>query len=130
MSTTVNPEIAALRDKIEEHGKELAEIQSSLNRLIKTVRASVCQAIWQSIALFISLCVTIVGGLAYQTSVLNNRFEQIEKGWEESDKRFAERSKLSEENLKPHLKPHLDQSERNRTARFGNLKQENRSRRK
>jgi len=126
MSTTVNPEIAALRDKIEEHGKELAEIQSSLNRLIKTVRASVCQAIWQSIALFISLCVTIVGGLAYQTSVLNNRFEQIEKGWEESDKRFAERSKLSEENLKPHL----EQSERNRTARFGNLKQEVRSRRK
>ena len=126
MSTTVNPEIAALRDKIEEHGKELAEIQSSLNRLIKTVRASVCQAIWQSIALFISLCVTIVGGLAYQTSVLNNRFEQIEKGWEESDKRFAERSKLSEENLKTHL----EQSERNRTARFGNLKQEIRSRRK
>jgi F0F1-type ATP synthase membrane subunit b/b' len=126
MSTTVNPEIAALRDKIEEHGKELAEIQSSLNRLIKTVRASVCQAIWQSIALFISLCVTIVGGLAYQTSVLNNRFEQIEKGREESDKRFAERSKLSEENLKTHL----EQSERNRTARFGNLKQEVRARRK
>ena len=79
MSTTVNPEIAALRDKVEEHGKELAEIQASLNRLIKTVRASVRQAIWQAIALFISLSITIASGLAYQTSVLNYRFEQIER---------------------------------------------------
>ena len=74
----------------------------------------------------ISRCMAIVVGLAYQTSVLNNRFEQIEKGWEESDKKFAERSKLSEENLKTHL----EQSERNRTARFGNLKQEVRAQRK
>jgi hypothetical protein len=126
MSTTVNPEIAALRDEVVEHGKEIAEIRASLNRLNKIVRANIRQAVWQSIALFISLCVTIVGGLAYQTSVLNNRFEQIEKGWEESDKKFAERSKLSEENLKIHL----EQSERTGTARFGNLKQGVRPRRK
>jgi hypothetical protein len=126
MSTTLNPEIAALRDKVEEHGKELAEIRASLNRLSKIVRANIRQAVWQSIALFISLCVTIVGGLVYQTSVLNSRFKQIEKGWEESDKKFAERGRLSEENLKTHL----EQSERNRTARFGNLKQQVRAQRK
>ncbi|MEK6300031.1 MAG: hypothetical protein AABO41_04865 [Acidobacteriota bacterium] len=126
MSTTVNPEIAALRDKVEEHGKEIAEIRANLNRLSKIVRANIRQAVWQSIALFISLCMAIVGGLAYQTSVLNNRFEQIEKGWKESDKKFAERGKLSEENLKTHL----EQSERNRTARFGNLKQQVRAQRK
>jgi hypothetical protein len=126
MNTTSNPEIAALWNALEQIEKGIAEIRASLNRLNKIVRANIRQAVWQSIALFISLCVTIVGGLAYQTSVLNNRFEQIEKGWEESDKRFAERSKLSEENLKTYL----EQSERNRTARFGNLKQEVRARRK
>ena len=126
MSTTVNPEIAALRDKIEEHGKQLAEIQASLNRLIKTVRASVHQAIWQAIALFISLCITIASGLAYQTSVLNYRFEQIERRWKESDKKLAERSKLSEDNLKTYL----EQSERNIIARFEDLKQEVRAQRK
>lgn len=126
MSTTVNPEIAGLWKKVEQLDKEIAEVRASLNRLNKIVRANIRQTVWQSIALFMSLSVAIVGGLAYQTSVLNNRFEQIEKGWEESDKKFAERSKLSEENLKTDL----EQSERNRTARFGNLNQEVRPRRK
>jgi hypothetical protein len=126
MSATSNPEIAALWKEVEQLAKEIAEVRATLNRLIKTVRSNIRQAVWQSIALFISLCITVAGGLAYQTSVLNRRFAQMEKGWEESDKRFAERSKLSEENLKTYL----EQSERNRTARFGNLKQEVRARRK
>jgi hypothetical protein len=126
MSATSNPEIAALWKKVEQLDKEIAEVRAIHNRLIKTVRSNIRQAVWQSIALFISVCLTMAGGLAYQTSVLNNRFEQIEKGWAESDKRFAERSKLSEENLKTYL----EQSERNRTARFVNLKQEVRPRRK
>ena len=53
--------------------------------------------------LFISLCITVAGGLAYHTSVFNKRFEQMEKGWQDSDKKFAERSKLSEKNLKTYL---------------------------
>ena len=48
------------------------------------------------------------------------------KDWKESDRRFAERSKLSEENLKTYL----DQSEKNRTTPSDNLKQEARPRRK
>jgi hypothetical protein len=120
MRSTPNSEIAVLWQTVEQHEKEILEIRGCLNRLNKVVRANIRQAFWQSIALFISLCVTIVGGLAYQTSVLNNRFEQIEKRWEESDKKFAERSKLSEKNLKTYI----EQSERNRTAPFGDLKQE------
>jgi len=58
--------------------------------------------------------------------VLNERFAQMEKGWQESDRKFAERSKLSEENLKAYL----EQSEKNRITPSDNLKQEARPRRK
>jgi hypothetical protein len=126
MNAMANPEIAALLKAVEQLGKEIAEIRASLNRLNKIVRARIRQAIWQSIALFISVCVAMVGGLAYQTSVLNNRFAQIEKSWAESDREFAERSRLSERNLKTYL----EQSEANRTARLGGVTQEVRARRK
>ena len=35
MSTTLCPEMAALRDKVGEHGKELAEKRGSLHQLDK-----------------------------------------------------------------------------------------------
>ena len=79
MSTTLNPEIAALRKTVEQHDKLIAETRASLERLNKIIRASIRNAVWQSIALFISLSITIAAGLAYQTIVLNNRFEQLEK---------------------------------------------------
>jgi len=126
MSTTLDPEIAALWQKVEQHDKEIAEIRGSLNRLNKIVRANIRQAVWQSIALFISLCMAIVGGLAHQTSVLNNRFEQIEKRWKESDEKLAESSELAERNLKTLL----DRSEKDRIAASDDLKQEVRARRK
>lgn len=126
MSSTSNPEIAALWKEVEQLDKEIAEIRATLNRLIKTVRANIRQAVWQSVVLFVSVCMTMAGGLAYQTSVLNNRFAQMEKGWKESDERFAESTRLSEENLKTYL----EQSERNRTAASDDLKQEVRARRK
>jgi hypothetical protein len=126
MSAKSDPEIAELWKKVEQLGKEIAEVRATLKRLIKTVRANIRLAVWQSIVLFISVCTTTAGGLAYQTSVLNRRFAQMERAWAESDKKFADRTKLSEENLKTYL----EQSERNRTARFGNLKREARARRK
>ena len=126
MSATSNPEIAALWKTVEQLDKEIAEIRASLNRLNKIVRANIRQAVWQSVALVISIFIATVGGLAYQTSVLDKRFEQIEKRWKESDEKFAARSKLSEENLKTYL----EQSERNRTAPSDDLKREVRARRK
>ena len=126
MSATSNPEIAALWEKVEQLDKEIAEVRASINRLYKIVRANIRQAVWQSIAVFISVCMAVAGGLAYQTSVLNKRFAQMEKDWQESDRRFAERSKLSEENLKTYL----EQSEKNRTTPSDNLKPKVRVRRK
>ncbi len=126
MSSSSNPEIAALWEKVEQLDKEIAEIRASINRLNKIVRANIRQAVWQSIALFISLCMAVAGGLAYQTSVLNKRFAQMEKSWQESDKKFAERSKLSEESLKTYV----EQSEKNRTTPSDNFKPKVRVRRK
>jgi hypothetical protein len=126
MTSSSNPEIAALWEKLEQIDKEIAEVRASINRLNKIVRANIRQAVWQSIAVFISVCMAVAGGLAYQTSVLNKRFAQMEKGWEEGDTKFAERSKLSEENLKTYL----DQSEKNRTTPSDNLKPKVRVRRK
>src|SRR5258708_33822136 len=98
MSTTFNPEIADLRDKVEGFGKELAEMRGTVNQLNKIVSASVRQSIWQLIALIVTLLVAIGGGLAYQTSMIEKRIEQVEK--------------------------RIEQSEKNITARFKNLKQE------
>ena len=122
MSTTVNPEIAALRDKVEEHGKELAEMRGSVHQLDKIIGATVRQSIWQLIALIVSLCLAIAGGLAYQTSVIDKRFEQIEKRLEQSEKNITARFEQMEKRI--------EQSEKNISARFEDLKQEVRAQHK
>ena len=104
MSTTFNPEIAALRDKVEEHTKELAEMRGNLHQLDKIIGATVRQSIWQLIALILTLLVAIGGGLAYPTSMIEKRIEQVEK--------------------------RIEQSEKNITARFEDLKREVRAQRK
>ncbi len=115
MSTTINPEIADLREKVEGCVKELAEMRGTVNQLNKVVSASVRQSIWQLIALIVSLCLTISGGLAYQTSVMDKRFEQFEKRIEQSEKNMTAR---------------FEDLEKNITARFEDLKQEVRAQRK
>ena len=115
MSTTVNPEIAALRDKVEEHGKELAEMRGTVHQLDKIIGATVRQSIWQLIALIVTLLVAIAGGLAYQTSAIDKRIEQMEKS---SNTRFEM------------IEKRIEQSEKNIIARFEDLKQEVRAQRK
>jgi hypothetical protein len=122
MSTTFNPEVAALRKEVEVFGKELAEMRGTVNQLNKIVSASVRQSIWQLVAILVSLCLTIGGGLAYQSSVMEKRFEQLEKRIEQSDKNFGDRFEQ--------LEKRIDQSEKNITARFEDLKQEVRAQRK
>ncbi|MGH9939721.1 MAG: hypothetical protein ACREAM_26065 [Blastocatellia bacterium] len=79
-------------------------------------------SIWQLIVLVISLCGAIVGGLAYQTTMIDKRIEQIEKRIELSEKNSAAR--IDE------LGKRIEQSEKNITARFEDLKQEIRAQRK
>src|SRR4029453_5137036 len=122
MSTTLNPEIAALREKVEAHGKELAEMRGTVNQLNKIVSASVRQSVWQLSAVIVSLWVNIGGGLAYQGNMIEKRFEQIEKRFEQSDKNFGHRFEQLEKNI--------EQFEKNITARFEDLKEEVRAQRK
>jgi predicted PurR-regulated permease PerM len=126
MSTTVNPEIAALRDKVEEHGKQLAEMRGSVHQLDKIIGATVRQSIWQLIALIVTLLVAIAGGLAYQTSMIDKRIEQMEKS---SNMRFEMIEKRIEQSEK-NINARFEDLEKNIIARFEDLKQEVRAQRK
>src|SRR5438132_9213609 len=126
MSTTLNPEIAALRDKVEEHSKELAEMRGNLHQLDKIIGATVRQSIWQLIALIVTLLVAIAGGLAYQTSSIDKRIEQMERS---SNTRFEMIEKQIEQSEK-NMTARFEDLEKNMTSRFEDLKQEVRAQRK
>ena len=126
MSTTVNPEIASLREKVEAQGMELAEIRGSVYQLDKIIGATVRQSIWQLIALIVSLCVAIAGGLAYQTSAINKRIEHMETS---SNTRFEMLEKRIDQSEK-NMTVRFEDLEKNLTARFEDLKQEVRAQRK
>ena len=104
-------------------------MRGTVNQLTKIVSASSRQSIWQLIALLVSLCVTIAGGLAYQGSMLDRRIEQIEKRFEHIEKRFEQSDKNFGDRFEQ-LEKRIEQSEKNITARFEDLKQEVRAQRK
>lgn len=104
MSATINPEITALRERVEAQSREIAELRGNIQQLDKIVSATTRQSVWQLIVLVVSLCGAVVGGLAYQTTMIDKRIEQIEK-----------RIELSEQHI---------------IARFEDLKQEVRAQRK
>ena len=126
MSTTLNPEIAALREKIQAQGVELAEIRGSVHQLDKIIGATVRQSIWQLIALLVTLFVAIAGGLAYLTTSIDKRIEQMERS---SNTRFEMLEKQIEQSER-NMTGRLEDLEKNITARFEDLKQEVRAQRK
>jgi flagellar biosynthesis/type III secretory pathway M-ring protein FliF/YscJ len=133
MSTAINPETAALREEVEAQGIEIAEIRGNVQQLDKIVAATNRQSVWQLIALIVSLCVAIIAGLAYQTTMIEKRIEQIEKRAEQSEKnnavRFEQIEKRIEQSEK-NMTALLQQTEKNLSARFEDLKQEVRAQRK
>jgi hypothetical protein len=120
MSTTLNPEIAALRDKVEEHSKELAEMRGNLHQLDKIIGATVRQSIWQLIALIVTLLFAISGGLAYQTRMIDKRIEQLDRRIEQSEKNMTARF----EDLEKNITARFEDFGEKMTARFEDLKQE------
>lgn len=126
MSSTLNPEVVALREKVEAHGMELAEIRGNVYQLDKIIGATVRQSIWQLIALIVTLVVAIAGGLAYQTSMIDKRIEQLEKSSNVRFELIEKRIDQSEKNMTTRF----EDSEKNITARFEDLKQEVRAQRK
>jgi len=91
MSTAISPEFVALREKVEAQSIEIAELRGNVRQLYKIVGATTRQSIWQLIVLVVSLCGAIVGGLAYQTTMIDKRIEQIEKRIELSEKNITDR---------------------------------------
>lgn len=90
-------------------------MRGTVNQLNSIVSNSVRQSIWQLIALLVTLFVAIAGGLAYLTTSIDKRIEQMERS---SNTRFEM------------LEKQIEQSEKNITARFEDLKQEVRAQRK
>jgi hypothetical protein len=133
MSTTLNPEIAALREKVEAQGMELAEIRGGVHQLDKIIGATVRQSIWQLIALIATLFVAIAGGLAYQTSAIDKRIDQIDKRFEQFDKNSGDRFEMLEQRIEQsekNMTRRFEDLEKNMSARFEDLKQEVRARKK
>jgi archaellum component FlaC len=126
MSATVSPEIAALREKVENQGKEISELRGGLQQIDKIVSATTRQSIWQLIALVISLSAAIIGGLAYQTNMIDKRIELLERN--EATRYEALEKRIDQ--VEKNMNTRIEQSEKNITARFEDLKQEVRSQRR
>jgi len=122
---------------LKQQGKELAEIRGNVHQLDKIIGATVRQSIWQLIALVVTLSAAIAGGLAYQTSAIDKRIEQMERSanarFEQSDKNFADRFEQLEKRIEQserNITARFEDLEKNTTARFEDLKQEVRAQRK
>lgn len=91
MSTAINLEIGVLRERIEAQSREIAELRGNIQQLGKIISTTTRQSIWQLIALVVSLCSALVGGLAYQTTMIDKRIEQTEKRIELSERNITAR---------------------------------------
>lgn len=96
------------------------------NQLNSIVSNCVRQSIWQLIALLVTLFVAIAGGLAYLTTSIDKRIEQMEQSSNTRFEMLEKRIDQSERNMTGRL----EDLEKNITARFEDLKQEVRAQRK
>lgn len=101
-------------------------MRGTVNQLNKIVSASVRQSVWQLIALLVTLFVAIAGGLAYLTSSVDKRIEQMERS---SNTRFEMIEKQIDQSEK-NMTARFEDLEKNITGRFEDLKQEVRAQRK
>jgi chromosome segregation ATPase len=95
MNGTIDPETIELRQRVDAHskeleaqGREIAEIRGNMQQIDKLVSAANRQSTLQIAAIVITLCLTIAGGLYFQTTTLEKRFDQIEKRFELMEKRM------------------------------------------
>ena len=80
-----NPEVVTLRERSDAQykeimiqGKEISELRGNIQQLDKIVSASTRQSIWQMIAMIVTLSGSVIGAIAYQTHLIDKRFEQID----------------------------------------------------
>lgn len=112
---TINAEINNLKAQLADMLVRQSKTESAVEQLNKSIAAGQRMTIWQLISFVIVMAGTLFGTLYWSTSVLerridqfeknvNNRFEQVDKGFEQTDRR-------------------IEQVEKNLNARFEDLKQ-------
>jgi hypothetical protein len=104
----INPQLKEILHKQEVFEIKMARIEGELGELRRVATDTTRQTIWQFVIFTITMAAILLGGSKYQTDTLrsemNTRFDAVNQ--------------------------RLDQSERNLTTRFEDLKQEVRANRK
>ncbi len=102
MNGTINPEFSELRQDlnnqgklIAEQGKEIAELRGNVQQLDKLAATANRQSTLQIAAIVITICLTIAGGLYFQTNSINRNVEQLEKRMERVERNLDELNKES-----------------------------------
>ncbi len=93
MNGTINPEFSELRQRQETQAIEIAELRGNMQQIDKIVSASNRQSTLQIAAIVITLCLTIAGGLYFQTNAINRNVEQLEKRMERVERNLDELNK-------------------------------------
>ena len=88
MSAMINPEVTEIRQRQEAQGREIAEMRGTMLQISKYLSEVSRQATLQIAAIVITLCLTMAGGLYFQTNSINRQIEQIDKRVEALEKRM------------------------------------------
>ncbi len=99
MNTMINPEYAELRREVDAHAREIAELRGNVQQLDKLASSTNRQSTLQIAAIVISLCLTIGGGLYFQTNAIDRRIEQLEKRLDERGNQLEKRMERIERSL-------------------------------
>jgi len=104
----INPQLKEVLQKQEEFQIKMARLEGEISELRRVATDTTRQTIWQFVIFTVTMAAILLGGIKYQTDTLrsemNARFDAVNQ--------------------------RMDQSERNLTARFEDLKQEVRANRK
>jgi chaperonin cofactor prefoldin len=115
MNTTLDPEFTVLREKVESLGREIAELRATVQQLAQMVSNTNRQTIWQFVIFTVTMVVavtgSIVGASTYQTESLrremNVRFEAMEKRIEQSEKNLSERFEDLKQEVRANRAPNM-----------------------
>lgn len=111
----INPQMKELEQKFEDLRMTVSQMRGELDEVKRISSDTTRQTIWQFVIFTITMAAILLGGIKYQTDTLRNemnvRFEAVNSRFDAMNQRF-------------------EQSEKNITARFEDLKQEVRASRK
>lgn len=95
----VNPELLHLREKQELLQSKLELLSERVSRTEGRVTDATKQTIWQFVIFMVGVASLIIGLVNYQNSVLEKRFDQIDKRLEQMQKDTNSRLDRVERNL-------------------------------